>query len=186
MTYFFTSDLHLGHANIIKYCNRPFSTLEEMNNKIISNWNARVKKEDVVFHVGDFCFKNTKNNIPKGEGDAQREVEYEKQLNGKIIFIQGNHDKNSQCKTPIESITISLGGRTLRLVHKPDHVNFAYDLHLTGHVHEKWQCQRFTSNVVAGITDCVNVGVDVWNFYPVTINEILARYNRWKKQEKLI
>ena len=61
---FFTSDTHFGHANIIKYCNRPFSSLEEMNSTIIRNWNEMVKPEDTVFFLGDFCFKNGPGGKP--------------------------------------------------------------------------------------------------------------------------
>ena len=56
---FYTADLHLGHANIIKYCNRPFKDVDQMNETLIRNWNSRVKPEDTVIHNGDFCFKNT-------------------------------------------------------------------------------------------------------------------------------
>ena len=75
MNYFFTSDLHLGHKNIIKYCNRPFSSLEEMNRIIIRRWNERVKVEDIVFVIGDFCFRNS--SINRGEGIRVRAGEWE-------------------------------------------------------------------------------------------------------------
>ena len=65
MKYWFTADYHLGHANIIKYCNRPFKSLEHMNSEIIRRHNSRVKPNDTVFFLGDFCFKNSKN---RGEG----------------------------------------------------------------------------------------------------------------------
>ena len=52
---FFTSDTHFGHENIIKYCNRPFTSTEEMDKALISNWNKVVKPEDTVFHLGDFA-----------------------------------------------------------------------------------------------------------------------------------
>ena len=64
MKYYFSSDYHLGHFNIIRYCNRPFKSLEQMNETIIRNHNERIKKEDILFHIGDFCFKKTSN---KGE-----------------------------------------------------------------------------------------------------------------------
>ena len=53
---FFTSDTHFDHKNIIRYCNRPFSSIEEMNNFLIKRWNATVGPDDTVFHLGDVTF----------------------------------------------------------------------------------------------------------------------------------
>jgi calcineurin-like phosphoesterase family protein len=80
MAHFFTADTHFGHANIIKYCNRPFASVEEQDETLIANWNRLVKPGDHVFHLGDFCM----------HGDLS---EYRKRLNGKITLIRGNHDK---------------------------------------------------------------------------------------------
>lgn len=57
----FTSDTHFGHTNIIEYCNRPFSCIEEMNGKIINNINSKVKHNDILYHLGDFSFRNHKS-----------------------------------------------------------------------------------------------------------------------------
>ncbi len=62
MKYFLTADTHFGHAQIIEYCKRPFISIDEMNNILIKNWNQRIKQEDMVFIVGDFCFKSTSEN----------------------------------------------------------------------------------------------------------------------------
>jgi calcineurin-like phosphoesterase family protein len=83
MKHWFTSDTHFGHANIIKYCNRPFKSLEEMDKTIINNWNKVVSAGDIVYHLGDFCF---------GREDSTFDF-YLRRLNGLIIFIKGNHDK---------------------------------------------------------------------------------------------
>ena len=76
------SDLHLGHNNIIKYCNRPFESVDDMNKKLIYNWNSMVNEEDTVLYIGDLTL-----------GNAQRSINYLKKLNGNITFIKGNHDK---------------------------------------------------------------------------------------------
>ena len=181
MNTWFTSDLHLGHANIIKYCNRPFKAVEHMNKVLIKKWNERVKPEDTVFHVGDFCFKNTSGG-KRGEGQLTPAVEWEQQLNGKIIFISGNHDGNNSCKTPIRNITILMGGKRIQLIHNPEHIIAAnYDLYFTGHVHQHWVTNSF--KVQFGIAECVNVGTDVHNFYPVTFNELIGIYNRERSKK---
>lgn len=78
---FFTSDTHFGHANIIKLCNRPFKDVEEMNEKLIENWNKVVSEDGTVFHLGDFAFGGSglwNSVIPR--------------LNGQIYLIIGNHE----------------------------------------------------------------------------------------------
>ena len=82
----FTSDTHFNHANIIKYCNRPFASVEEMNEKLIENWNSVVGKDDLTWCLGDFCLgPDQKKHIP----------ELVSKLNGRINLILGNHDHNS-------------------------------------------------------------------------------------------
>lgn len=78
----FASDFHIGHKNIIKFDNRPFSDVDEMHQVLINNWNSCVGKDDIVFYLGDFSFKN--RNLAKWFKDK---------LNGKIYFIMGNHDR---------------------------------------------------------------------------------------------
>jgi len=51
----FTADFHLGHKNIIRYCNRPFDTVEEMNRTILDRLNSLVKTNDFLYFLGDFC-----------------------------------------------------------------------------------------------------------------------------------
>ena len=81
--YFFTSDTHFGHKNIIKYCNRPFESVHDMDKQLIANWNSVVGKNDTVFHLGDFAFYPQDITL----GILSR-------LNGYINIVPGNHDKN--------------------------------------------------------------------------------------------
>ncbi|MGG0667906.1 metallophosphoesterase [Lederbergia citrisecunda] len=83
MSIYFTSDLHLRHKNILQFENRPYETVEEMNQELIDIWNNTVKKNDTVYNLGDFCF-----------GSYDKWVEILEQLNGKIIHIKGNHDSS--------------------------------------------------------------------------------------------
>lgn len=79
----FTSDLHFWHKNICKYCNRPYKSVEEMNEHIIKKWNFFIKEDDVVFLLGDIGFCGIEKLRPLMS-----------QLNGKIYLIQGNHDSD--------------------------------------------------------------------------------------------
>lgn len=80
---FFTSDQHFFHRNIIEYSNRPFDSVEEMNEILIQNWNAIVGNNDWIYTLGDFSF-----------GTIEQNIEIVKYLNGNKVFILGNHDKN--------------------------------------------------------------------------------------------
>ncbi len=181
MRYWFTADLHLGHFNIIKYCNRPFKTLEEMNNTLIRNWNSRVKKEDVIFYVGDFCFKNSPGG-KTGEGVPIKAKEWENKFNGKIIYIRGNHDKNNSTKTIIEKLTIRYGSKYITLIHNPSYVSLDTSINFVGHIHNNWSIKRIKRG--NGFTDAINVGVDVNNFAPATFEELMKKYRKWKKENK--
>ena len=80
---FFTSDLHFGHENVIRFDNRHFNTVEEMDEEMIKRWNTKVGKGDIVYVLGDFIWKATTNEA----------VNIIRRLNGQIILIKGNHDR---------------------------------------------------------------------------------------------
>ena len=84
---FFTSDTHWFHTNIIKYCNRPYETVEEMNDALVANWNSVVGPDDHIYHLGDFCF----GNVDKWNWCLEG-YPYSDRLNGHIHLILGNHD----------------------------------------------------------------------------------------------
>jgi calcineurin-like phosphoesterase family protein len=165
MKTWFTADTHFGHANIIEYCGRPYKTVEEMDKKLIQNWNSRIKPDDLVIFLGDFCFKNSKGG-KDGEGRQHNADFYKRQLNGNITFIKGNHDSNNSLNTHTTSTNMELGGLILQCVHDPMDVDLSFPLGLCGHVHEKWKLSHLAR------TKIVNVGVDVWNYMPTNIEEI--------------
>ena len=80
---YFIADTHFSHENIIRICNRPFNNIEEMEEKLISNWNNKVLDNDIVYILGDFSFK-----APK-----EKAISILNKLNGRKILIRGNHDK---------------------------------------------------------------------------------------------
>ena len=79
------SDTHFNHNNIIKYCNRPFKDVQEMNETLISNWNNTVDNTDIVYMLGDFCL-----------GPADCIAPLVQRLNGHKILITGNHDRQNK------------------------------------------------------------------------------------------
>ena len=79
---YFISDTHFYHKKIIKYVNRPFKDVEEMNNTLINNWNKRVKHKDEVYILGDFSF-----------GNKEQTLDLLNKLNGRKYLIKGNHDR---------------------------------------------------------------------------------------------
>ena len=172
VTHFFTSDYHLGHENIIKYTNRPFKNVYEMNKVIIENHNSIVKPEDIVFFLGDFCFKNS----PGGkQGLTTPAKEYLNQLNGNFVFIQGNHDHNNGVNAILLNGTIEIGGKEIFIIHNPRDYDPTFEINLVGHVHKAWEINKIYK------TYLINVGCDVWDFKPITINEILNRLKKYKE-----
>lgn len=157
MRYWFIADTHFGHANIIRYCKRPFKDVDEMNEKLIQNWNEKIEPEDVVYHLGDFSFRGHDR--------------YRKRLNGTIILLKGNHDDDRQ--TTITEMNIKHGGVNWYLTHVPPETNRP-QFCLCGHIHEKWKSKRIGNKYL------INVGVDVWGFKPITIQEILTELNKLK------
>lgn len=183
MREFFTADYHLGHYNIIKYTNRPFSSVEEMDKKIIANCNQRTKENDIVYDLGDHCLYGNKKT---GNGEETRASEYIKQLNAQRIFLEGNHDRGNRntLKTKNQEIIINQNGLRIQLLHDPLYSRIDYDLILCGHVHNAWKLKELY--YCGQIKLMINVGVDVWNFYPVRLDEILSVYYSWKKERSKI
>ena len=94
---FFTSDLHFGHENVLRFDNRPFASVEEMDAELVRRWNEKVGKGDLVYVLGDLIWKSR-------NGDAHNLI---RSLNGQIILIKGNHDRflhNAQAKAALAGI----------------------------------------------------------------------------------
>jgi calcineurin-like phosphoesterase family protein len=158
-----------------------FESLKKQDDTIIRQWNERVNEKDTVYFLGDFCFKNSIGG-KAGEGTCNRADYYKNQLNGNIVFIRGNHDSHNGVKAIIECAVLETGGNSIFVQHRPperkEEIPEFCNLVLCGHVHEKWKFKLVDDIPI------VNVGLDVWNFYPVTINEILREMWRWLKSQK--
>jgi len=181
MRRWFTSDQHFGHTNIIAFCDRPFNSVWHMRTALIENWNACVQPDDEVYVLGDFTM-----------GSANDLLNIGRELSGVKFLVPGNHDLCWRGKSrPRPAMYIEAGfavlddvvdltledGRAVRLCHFPvagDHTVEDRFTHyrptvgegqwlLHGHVHNAW-----------GLKDRqINVGVDVWDYYPVSETEIL-------------
>jgi len=165
--YFFTSDPHFNHTNIIEYSKGPFGSLNEMNKKIIENWNQRVKREDIGIIVGDFMFRSK---------DFTFEY-FNDKLRGNKIFLRGNHDLNNGVKTKITSMVLYHSKQEIFITHRPQDFSNKYAINLVGHVHEKWLIKKIPQGKNREVI-LYNVGVDMHNFYPVTLDECLQDIQR--------
>ena len=174
MNYWLTSDTHFGHFNIIRYCGRPFKSLDDMNQTMIRKWNERVKPEDHVFFLGDFCFKNSSGG-KSGEGVCVSSQFWIDKLNGNKTFIKGNHDRNNSLKCLLKSGVIEYAGEKYFLVHSPQDASQEFKICFCGHVHERFRFKKYKSTIL------INVGVDVNDFYPRTIDEHLIALKKYMK-----
>lgn len=181
MSTFFTSDLHLGHRNIIDYCNRPFAGVPDMDEALVARWNATVAPGDTVYVLGDVALGKLADSLALAA-----------RLHGRKLLVPGNHDrpweghrKPSQHRLYEDAgfellpsqVTIDLAGRPVLLCHFP----YEGDSHgedryadkrpvdrggwlLHGHVHDAWKRSG----------RMVNVGIDVWDYAPVSGETLIA------------
>lgn len=162
MNIWVTSDLHFGHKNIIKYENRPFKDIEEMDKAIIELWNKTVKKDDKVYILGDFSwYKGKKTN----------EILYK--LNGSKSLIIGNHDKNFLQDKNFDKYLfkeicyykeIKVNKKKIVMFHYPIidwNGKFEGSIHLYGHVHTIISTDTEYMDNISNKYKCINVGIDV-------------------------
>lgn len=167
MNVFFTSDQHFGHANIIRFCNRPFESVEHMDEVIIANHNKRVGPEDWVFMLGDFAYRS-KNQASY----------YFNRLNGKKVLIKGNHDKRPVLKLEWKSIhdVLYLRTQTLPGYHGPKR-----EIFLSHYPHRSWNKSfhgvghlfGHTHGKLAPHLKSFDIGVDCHDFCPLSLEEVL-------------
>lgn len=175
---YFTADTHFGHKAILQYCNRPFETIEEMNEALINNWNSKVSPGDIVFHLGDFAF-----------GKLKLWTSVLERLNGIKYLVLGNHDfKNmpdgtrKYFKKVTQQLYINIGGQKIYLNHYPFlcyggvyRTNPVWQLF--GHVHTGTIGQD-TPRLVNLYPMQYDVGVDNNNYTPISYDEVVTIITR--------
>jgi len=190
MKVYFTSDTHFNHANIIKYCNRPFYYEEDfvgegelanrpwknpvikyrreewMNKTLINNWNSIVSPDDIVYHLGDFGFLN-----------SEEYAEYLNKLNGHVVLFKGNHDDQNKVKTYLDKAMMYFGGKVVFAQHHPPEEIPICDFVICGHIHNNWKFKINKQNLNIPI---INVGVDVNQYAPISTNSLLKQYREIK------
>lgn len=169
----FASDYHFFHTNVIKYDNRPFKDIDEMNDSLITNWNHYIDKKDVVFYLGDLSFDK-----------SEKTEKIIKSLNGKIHFIMGNHDddrfikKLNRFETVSDYVNLSVVDldnprkkQGIMMMHFPllswDKEHHG-DWHLHGHCHQ---------NLLRDMPEyykrkVLDVGCNGWDYCPLHYTDI--------------
>lgn len=176
---YFTADTHFCHSNIINLNNRPFQDLEQMHNILIRNWNSYISNYDEIYILGDFMYK--------GSGEEANKIL--KKLNGKKYLIKGNHDKylkdENFDKSAFEWIedyyVLDYKKKKFVLFHYPILEWTGYfkgSIHLYGHVHNTGKNSEQTQRLKILGNNAFNVGVDVNNFFPVSIENILKKADK--------
>ncbi|MCK0513996.1 metallophosphoesterase [Anaerobiospirillum sp. NML120448] len=171
---FFTSDTHFGHSNIIKYCQRPFNSAEHMDEVLINNWNEVVSPQDIVFHLGDFCF-----------GSDKEWIKILQRLNGTKYLILGNHDlkkiaNSSQIQDYFADINMQMrvvvDKQKMLLNHYPFlcfEGGYQNVWQLFGHVHSsKHSTGLDKERLVHLFPTQYDVGVDNNNYRPVSFAQV--------------
>lgn len=179
----FTSDTHFGHKNIIKYCNRPFASASIMDAEMMRRWNEKVSEEDTVYHLGDFTLKS-----------FEFFCSIIRQLKGKYIYIlPGSHDQNwFHSNLGYAEATVYERVRKLEPVFtlevkdprsKPD--RYYLPIVLCHYAMKTWDRSHYGSLHLFGHShgrlsnpepNSMDIGVDCWDFYPVSLDEVLDRF----------
>lgn len=161
-----TADWHIDHANIIKFCNRPFNNVKQMNEVIVSNVNSLVQPKDTLYVIGDLAFRGANLRLLRDSINCNN-----------VFVVPGNHDKVSQLQPYFNilpqcrmykgyGIEIVLCHYAMRVWNR-SHYGVG---HLYGHSHGQLP-------PIPGAAS-FDVGVDCWNFFPLSIDQVKAEFDR--------
>ena len=151
--YFFTADEHYGHANIIRFCNRPFASVEEMDAELIRRHNEIVNPDDTVIHAGDFAYRNSRS--PQS---------YREALNGEHVFVRGSHDRWLDKAAP-EILELKIESQLVVVCH------YAMRRWPKSH-YGSWQLFGHSHGELEPVGKQWDVGVDNNDFYPLSFEQI--------------
>ncbi|MBR1393792.1 MAG: hydrolase [Ruminococcus sp.] len=169
---YYTADLHLSHEAIIKYCGRPFETVEEMNEAIVSRWNEVVRRTDDVYILGDVIFR-VKEDTPL----------YLDRMNGVKHLIVGNHDVKNLKKQRFAEMFATVDHYLVIRDQKRKVVLFHYPIvewdgffdgayHIYGHIHNN---DNQANRIMKNIPNAFNAGLDLNDFTPQTLSQLIER-----------
>lgn len=169
---FFTADPHLGHKKSLEYCRRPFATVNEMDETLISNWNRKIGHRSVVFVGGDFAF-----------GKPERVAEYAARLNGRKYLVLGNHDHHWASKTKAELVLRQFEG-VFDLMHLVVNDNPPQEIMLGHYAMLTWNKSHYGAWQLFGHShgDLIlpfpsrqyDIGVDNCGYAPISYQELKA------------
>lgn len=160
---FVISDNHFDHANIIRFCKRPFKSTEEMNRYMLEKWNKIIRKRDKVIFLGDLAY-----------GRGSRSTKYWlNQVNGDFIFIKGNHDVHVPGLEQYKSLIIEYKGEKFYLTHSPADVPASWTgWAICGHHHNN---QPVEFPLINKKTKRMNVSVELLDYTPIELDELLNK-----------
>ena len=175
MTIWFTADTHFGHENVIRYNKRPFSSVEEMDETLIENWNKVIHPDDTIYHLGDFTLL--------GKGPAKS---YLNSLTGIIHVVPGGHDHRwigkdtyttgtghpVQILPPLQTIKVTLPEpyqyQLIVLCH--------YSLRVWDRSHYgSWHLYGHSHGNLPPLDNSLDVGVDCWDYQPVSLDMLASK-----------
>lgn len=156
------SDTHFDHVNIIKYCDRPYANVQEMNRALTENWNSVVKHEDTVYFLGDWSF-----------GRRSRPPEYWiRKLNGRVVSISGSHDKVPGNIEWRSKKILNYGGIRFLLIHDPTGRTSTWDGWVIHGHHHNNNIEIYP--FINGESGTINVSAELINYRPVSIDYLLS------------
>lgn len=156
------SDLHIGHENIIEYCDRPFRDVDHMNGEIQRRWNETVNEDDTVLILGDFVYPDSEESP----------VEWMQWLNGKKLLVRGNHDSAIGQNFPanvVDACSVTHGRYQFACEHQPIHGFSGWQIH--GHIHNN---DMDTYPLVNYGRKTINVSAELLDYRPLRMDTLVS------------